>query len=193
MKARVIGVTGYKRSGKDSIAAVLTSEYGYTRVALADPLKKMALAIDPVVALSADSSIRLSRLIERDGWEKAKAVDDVRRFLQRLGSEGVRDTLGSDAWLLRLRRTLTGQDTLIGAHHASVDPQLKVVVPDIRFPNEAEAVRDMGGHIWRVTRPGCESDGHQSEAGIDRIVPDIVLGNEGSLEDLASAVKWLMS
>ena len=194
---RIVGVTGYKRSGKDSVAAVLTGSHGFKRVAFADPLKEMALAIDPYVEYVAGRHggvfWRLSRVIDSEGWEAAKALPDVRRFLQRLGTEGVRDTLGPDAWLLCFRRALTGAADLVSAHHATVDPQLKVVIPDVRFPNEAAAIREMGGQVWKVTRPGCASDGHASEAGIDRISADYTLGNSGSLEDLAQVVKVLMS
>jgi hypothetical protein len=61
-----------------------------------------------------------------------------------------------------------------------------VVVTDCRFPNEAAMVRQFGGHIWQVVRPGHEPPrtGHASETTGDEFAPDVVLVNDGSLTDL---------
>ena len=47
--------------------------------------------------------------------------------------------------------------------------------------------------MWKVVRPGLEDDDqHPSEASVDDIVPDVLLGNDGSLEDLHRAVDLAM-
>jgi hypothetical protein len=73
-----------------------------------------------------------------------------------------------------------------------------VVVTDVRFPNEAQHIRDHGGLVVRVERPGAQDDGaargssHPSESLVDTITPDRTLLNDGTLEDLATRVKSLM-
>lgn len=62
-----------------------------------------------------------------------------------------------------------------------------VVITDCRFPNEARMVRQLGGQIWQVVRPGHEPPrtGHASETTGDEFAPDVVIVNDGSLEQLA--------
>lgn len=176
-----IGITGYKRSGKDTIASVLV-EHGFTRIGFADPLKSMALSCDPFVEIHGRTPefARLTEIVGLLGWELAKDHEDVRRFLQRLGTEGVRDHLGPDAWVnaLKLR--------------ADQEGLTRIVVPDVRFMNEAAAIRKWGGQIWKVHRPGCLSDGHASEAYIEQIDADVEFHNTGEITDLrASALAAL--
>lgn len=75
-KIPLLGLSGYAQVGKDTVADILVAEHGWKRVALADPLKLLAQAID---------------------WDGQK--DDYgRRLLQNLGV-GVREHLHSDLWV----------------------------------------------------------------------------------------------
>lgn len=178
---KIIGITGQARAGKDSVAKILVEEFDFERVALADPLKQMALAIDPFVESEVfhDSHLfeRLSDVIRERGWEKAKAYPDVRRLLQRIGTEGVRNVLGENVWV----------DTLLKKLH----PAGRYVVPDVRFLNEAEAIRNVGGQVWRVTRPGFDGDGHASETEMKDIVATVHVHNGGSMDSLVARVREL--
>lgn len=169
----LIGLTGKARAGKDSVAFALSAVAGYKRVALADPLKEMALAIDPLVG----RRYHLTDVVEVEGWEGAKEVPEVRRFLQRLGTEGVRGTFGAGAWIALLAARIEGTDN-------------PVVVTDVRFPNEAKWVRDAGGVVWRIERPTSGAGGNADHASerVDGIEVDVVIRNDGTLADLADAV-----
>ena len=59
-------------------------------------------------------------------------------------------------------------------------------ITDVRFPNEADAVRKAGGVVIKVRRPFLENvlDEHPSEASVDLIAEDFLILNDGSLEDL---------
>ena len=60
-----------------------------------------------------------------------------------------------------------------------------IVVADVRFPHEANAIREMGGQIWKVERSSLENaDIHSSELDLETIKPDVLMTNNGSLEDL---------
>lgn len=65
-----------------------------------------------------------------------------------------------------------------------------VVITDCRFPNEARMVRQLGGQIWQVVRPGHEPPrtGHASETDGSEFAPDVVIVNDGSVEDLRAKV-----
>ncbi len=176
----VIGLTGYARAGKDTVGEILCSDYGFTRLAFADVLKDTALGADPYVRTRIGSHQRLSSLIEHIGWERAKENDDVRRFLQNLGLS-VRDNIGSDTWLT----------PVISAVRSGSAPGY--VITDVRFPNEAQAVRDAGGFLVRVTRPGtAPALGHISDTALSDTEPDATLHNGSTREDLDEAVFQLL-
>lgn len=169
---RIIGVSGFMRTGKDSVAALL-EEYGYTRLAFADPLRKVAADIDPTISLvdvpeglglAPFDVVTYTQLIDKVGYERAKEVPDFRRFLQRLGTEGIRGNFGEGAWV----------DLAIKAIEAAPDGT-KFVIPDVRFPNEADAIHKLGGVVWMTVRPGYGASDHPSEAEVGNIIPDVVL------------------
>ena len=62
---RWVTLSGPAQSGKDTLALVLVEDHGWTRVAFADPLKEMALAIDPWIDINWDMEVaRLSVLVD---------------------------------------------------------------------------------------------------------------------------------
>lgn len=65
----------------------------------------------------------------------------------------------------------------------------RVVADDVRFVNEAAAVRELGGELWCIERPGLsDSSGHASEAGLGEEMFDRVIVNDGSVMDLRRKV-----
>ena len=64
------------------------------------------------------------------------------------------------------------------------------VITDVRFPNEAAMVRQLGGQIWQIRRPGYEAGGtgHASDTDGDEFAPDRVVTNGGSRDDLRATV-----
>jgi hypothetical protein len=60
-----------------------------------------------------------------------------------------------------------------------------VLFSDVRFPNEAAAIRERGGKVIRVNRAGLEStDDHASERPIPADLVDEEIPNDGSIRDL---------
>lgn len=171
MTQRLIGLHGKKRAGKDTVAAVY-AKHGYTRMAFADRLKELALELDPWVVSEDQFRDRMSAIVEREGWEAAKTIPDVRLFLQRLGTE-VGRALSPNVWVEQLHKQWM----------ANGGPPL--VVSDVRFDNEAEFVKHYGGIVIEVHRPSLkEDDAHASEQGISHELVDFHLYNMHTLEDL---------
>ena len=162
----ILGVTGFARSGKDTFGQFLHT-VGYQRVGFADQLKAMALDVDPLIGYES----HLKALVYLDGWERAKDEHlEVRRFLQKLGV-ACREQFGEDAWVRSLARTL--------------DPAHNYVVTDVRFENEAHWVRQQGGFVVRINRPGFGPvNDHESEKPIPDEQVDWQVQNDGSLMDL---------
>lgn len=181
MSAPLIGLVGAKRAGKDTFAARLVDSHGWVRFAFADTLKDVALAIDPVLignGLEDDwPTYRLSNAVTDLGWEEAKEDPEVRRLLQAIGV-AVRDNLGTTSWI---------DPVLREADSARLVADLPVVITDVRFPNEVEAVERAGGKIVKIERPGqTPDDPHPSEAlAWDRsLIPWATISNYAGIETL---------
>src|SRR5438128_6335704 len=103
---KLIGITGYAQHGKDTVGKMLVEHFGYERHAFADQLKAMALVLDPWIVSEDQFRARLSDIVEREGWEAAKTVPEIRIFLQVRGTEAVRDMVGENAWVDALDRVV---------------------------------------------------------------------------------------
>lgn len=190
----LVGLMGKARAGKDTVAAALGEERGFRRFAFADALKSAALGLDPLVQFGDDETalawragapsglrpVRLSEVVDALGWEEAKGAREVRRTLQRLGV--AMRAIQNDIWI---------NGPLREAQHVRARG-VPVVFTDVRFPNEARAIRQSGGVLVRVERPDLESDDrHVSEVGLDDWQADANLINDGTVEDLRKAARLL--
>lgn len=171
----IIGVSGYAQSGKDEIAKI-TKEYGFERAAFADTLRESLMALNPLIGLG----VYLKDFVTMVGWDEAKRKSpEVRRLLQRMGTETGRKIFGENIWV---NRTLS-----------SLDPTKHYILTDVRYKNEANAIRDLGGQMWRVTRPGTGPvNNHKSEVDLDDYSFDFTLKNNGDLANLDYLVKKMM-
>jgi hypothetical protein len=169
----LIGLSGYARVGKNSVAAILVEEFGYKQVALADKLKQALATLNPNV--SSRYPIELADVLAQGGWEYAKQYPEVRRLLQVLGTEVGRKMFWEDFWTdLAFRE---------------VSPGDKVVFSDVRFPNEADRVKSLGGEIWRITRNDyAPINAHESETALNAYPFDRHINNGRTLEDLRTKI-----
>lgn len=168
----IIGLSGYARSGKDTVASFLL-EQGYQRRAFADLLRNAVYELDPLL----DGGARVRNIVDLLGWEAAKVqYPEVRRLLQRMGTEAGRNLLGENVW--------------VDATLAKMAPDTRYVITDVRFPNEADAIRARGGMIWRVNRPNFGPlNSHASEVSMDGYRCDFYINNNGDLEELRRQVE----
>lgn len=179
---RLIGITGKKRAGKDTLGAILTEEYGYVRSAFADPLKDALERMDPLIT---SNDLRLSEiLMSLSGWERAKSFPEVRRALQGFGDA---------ARHLDPRIFVRKQEQIM---QEAADAGQRLVITDARRLNELDAVADRGGLILRIVRPDEEDlqDDHISEREfLNYRRPHIILRNGGTVDDLRERVRSLFS
>jgi len=170
----IIGLSGYARSGKDEVAKLLVEEYGFTRLAFADKIRQLLLAIDPSLG-----GPKLSTIVAEYGWDVAKSKTEVRELLQHLGV-AARTLIDEHIWVT----TVLNQIEEIDKNY---------VITDVRFENEANAIKLIGGEIWRVRRTNnVPVNDHVSENALDGFKFDKILKNEGSLDDLRELVRRRM-
>lgn len=172
MRPAVIGIAGPARAGKDTLARFIIANIGGYRYSFADPIRAM---------LKAGFGIDMSEpyWLERKEEVIAALGKSPRQLMQTLGTEWGRDLVHPDVWLL------LGLNQLMSAGPG-------MVIPDVRFGNEAAWVRKHGVlvHVRRGDAPAVNA--HASEAGIEVGEGEIVFKNDGSIEDLSELVKhWL--
>lgn len=182
----LIGISGYARSGKDEAAKVLVEKFGFRRVAFADKLREFLYALNPIIGYGKESldkpyvgeAVFVNDVIDAIGWDGYKETGystEIRRLLQRLGTEAGRDVLWDSIWI---DATLT-----------NMDEGDRIVITDCRFPNEARAVREAGGQLWRIDRWGVgPANQHPSETSLDDYDFDRVIFNGGTLEEYRDKV-----
>jgi hypothetical protein len=175
----IIGLSGYARSGKDTIANILVEE-GFKRVAFSDALQKCMIAFNPIIDwdLVNNVPIRYVDLVEELGYDKCKELyPEFRRSLQFMATEVGRNTFDENIWLNFVTDRI------------NAEPNQDWVITDCRFRNEIKAVEDAGGFIWRVMRYGYNgANNHISEHELDNYNFDEIIFNNGSIDDLKEKV-----
>ncbi len=178
---RIIGLSGVARAGKDTVGEILENLYGYKTKSFSDTLNKALIALNPRVDVKVPD-LRVSRyadVIEEYGYEHAKEYPEIRTLLQRMGTEVGRDILGPNIWVEALFNDVGAWD--------------KVAITNVRFPNEYAAVKEYGGVVWRVDRPGFEAaNGHVSDTALDDYDFDATIYNNGTQRQLADRVMSLL-
>lgn len=207
----VVGLSGYAGAGKDAVADILVSDYGFTKMAFAEPLKRMLRNLDPIIGhelyagccnecsdVPEVTEVRFSdaakfgfndQSLKHSPW-----AEEVRDLWQKFGTEVFREE-DEDYWV-RLA---------VSAIHES--PSDRIVFTDVRFENEADMIYDLRGEdefvpadarpqssVWRIARPGLASyDVHPSEQMVGLLGEEVTILNIGTLEDLEEPVSIAMS
>ena len=149
--SKIIGLAGPKGVGKSTYANQLVFDMYKTRewsdairiISFASPLKEM-----------------LGCIVHKDYIEdKERVIPNLgvsaRHCLQTLGTEWGRNLISDSIWIDITRHRIEESDAKI------------FIIDDVRFDNEAEMIRDMGGEVWKLSRSGVnEDDAHISESGV---------------------------
>lgn len=174
----IIGLTGLAGSGKDTVAGHLIERYGFEPISFAAPL---------YAAVGIITGMSYSELSDRDVKEKPiKWLGrSPREILQSLGTEWGRKMIHENLWVM------------VAMHRVAeiTEDGGNVVITDVRFDNEAIAIKLAGGDIWKVDRPGvhtCVGDcaEHESEKGVSEALVDHTVLNDKSLLDLNAQVDF---
>lgn len=184
--AKLVGLTGYAGAGKDAFAKSLKLRGGFERVGFADAVKEMALVLDPLLTIPGANEhdlAYLSNVVMAYGWEKAKEYPAVRTYLQVLGTDAVREIIGTDAWVRAAEAKVIGH----------LREGRNVVMTDVRFANEVAFVKAYGGTVVKIMRPDVHAvNDHISDTGVDDLEVDVVLWNTGTLDDLGQLATSLL-
>jgi len=171
----LVAFTGPAGSGKSTAADTLC-EAGWVRVKMAGTLKDMAACFLRAAGVE-DVQACL------DGAMKETPLPQIggrtpRHVMQTLGSEWGRDQIAASIWVDLARAECL---RLMAAGH-------RVVIDDVRFENEAQMVRELGGAVVGVSGRAAHVGAHASEAGIDA---DWRIPNNGSRGAFVGAIHYI--
>ena len=194
----IVGLTGAAGSGKDTVADILVQYRGFQRLAFADALyDEVRTAFDVPIGLLRNRETKETPTAMLTLWrcsdkDFCKTVEDIlaargatqidrewlspRQILQWWGTE-YRRAQRQDYWTSRIAAMIGEQ------------PDRRFVITDVRFQDEADVVRDAGGIIALVVRPGIAPvSTHATESFWRNCDPDWKIDNAGSLDDLRITV-----
>ncbi len=166
----IIGLCGSAGVGKDTAASYLEQAHGFVTYAFADPLRNM------LEALLVEAGLDYAYIYERHLKEQPIPGLGLsyRHLAQTLGTEWGR-ALADDFWLRLAALNL-------GLPAAPIHD--RIVITDVRFPNEAAWVEQHQGRVVRIFRPVAAVRAHTSEALVDQIVPWARIDNTGTVDQL---------
>ena len=176
MKPLLIGLTGKAKVGKDTSGHYLNRHHGFELYALAWPLKS---GIEAMFDLSPSVWTQDNKEAVIPWLGKSP-----RQLMQSLGTEWGRQLVHPDIWV---RAMLHRWDMV-----RTMDPP-RLCVMDVRFDNEAEAIRLRGGVVVKIIRPDAPAvEPHSSEAGVSDAHIDHFIRNDRGVHDLEKALHSLM-
>lgn len=162
---KLIGITGLKTSGKTALAQFLETALLPSSVAIVS----FADALKDEVALATGNS--------REFIEANKK--NFRLILQGWGTDFRRELCSKDYWVTKL---------LTKALAYKRNGVEYLIIPDVRFQNEADAITNVDGYLIRVVRKAVESnDMHPSEMEQRTLKVHQTIQNDFSLEHLRQA------
>lgn len=185
MTKPIIGIAAKAYNGKDEVAQYLEQRHGFWKVAFADPIKDMLL-----IPAFGEFGLTRQHFIDPDLKEAPLELlggKSPRQLMQLLGTEWGRNLVSTELWIR------------LAARHVERLSQLKtvdgIVIVDVRYENEAEWVRSIGGQVWHLVRPGARrASSHSSEDGVAVFFPkkDGYLNNDGTLEQLHARIDFAL-
>ena len=183
----LIGLLAKKQHGKDTCADYLVNSHGFIKKSFAQPLKEGCGCLFDFTD-------------EQLYGEKKEDIDSFwgvspRKIFQYIGTDIFRKDinklipdLNDDFWVkCFVKKYLT-----MIKHY----PNNKVVVSDVRFQNEVDAIHDLGGIVIKLERPTLDydKDVHISELGIDLIQNyDNKVLNDGTINNLYNKIEILVN
>lgn len=141
---KIIGITGSAGSGKDTIGDILVRNLpNWEKVSFAGHLKDVTALLfgfDRKMLAGETPEDRQIREQPDPYWSEKMGKDFTPRFaLQFFGTNLLRNQLHQNIWVDCLEKKILESDK-------------NIVITDVRFPNEIDMIKSIGGEVWRVER-----------------------------------------
>lgn len=172
---RVIGLTGPKGSGKDTVGDILKTSYdGVQTIAFADPIKNV---IQHIFNLNGGKN-------DYDSFKRVDLSCNLEDVTHSVPGRHVVREIG-----MLMRRYDEQQFNRYVREKIEKLPDTWWIVTDVRFDNEYIMLRELGATIIKIERPGYKYDGHITERGFDHHLVDYVINNDSTQLKLRQQVE----
>src|SRR5665213_2139245 len=152
MGKNIIGLVGFISSGKNTVADLLISNHGFTKESFAAPLKDAVSVMfgwDRALLEGDTEESRLFREAPDLFWsEKMGKPFSPRYAMQLMGTEAGRDVFYENLWVDALEKRITKKISTGDI----LRQESNFVITDVRFSNEINKIKNMGGYVFRVKR-----------------------------------------
>ncbi len=190
----LIGICGLIGSGKDTVAQNLIDNHNFVKISFADKLKDAVASMfswdRELLDGKTDKSRAWREQVDQYWTQETGREITPRLVLQEFGTECMREGFYDGIWVSLTKK------------HIIDNPNTHFVIPDVRFPNEAKMLYEVGGQVWRVKRGqdpiwfriyqdvGVEpKDVHASEWAWAHTKFTHTIDNNGTLLDLKNQVQ----
>ena len=174
----LVGLVAKKGSGKDTMGDYMVNNYNFEKTHFADPLKE---AVRHIFDLNDEQLYGKDKEIFDPRWKKTP-----RELFQIFGTDIMRNIMSP----------MLGLENNLWVHRFRVWYEDKrdsnIVVADVRFPSEADEIRELGGILIRIDGNSKNEDYHISEQLINEIPVDHIIENNGSIEEYYEKIKVLV-
>lgn len=186
----IIGLSGIQGAGKDTVGEILINEYGFVKLSFAGALKDAISALfgwprDMLEGATEES--RVWRETVNEYWAEKTNIPDFtpRKALQYIGTDLLRNQLCKDIWACIVESKITEM--------LKFNPNTNIVITDCRFTNEFVILKKFDStRIVKIERNNLNQTNiptHSSETEWTDYPFDIILPNNGSIEDLKKLIK----
>ena len=162
---KVIGVSGFAGSGKDSFANIFVEKYGYTKISMADSIKDMLSVVfgwDREMLQGATPESRLWRETPDEFWSSVLEYPFTpRKAMTTIGTNLFRVHFHKDIWVQSVKKKI-------------LDVGTNVIIPDLRFGNEIEMMRDIGACLFEIER-GARPEWYERALKENLLIQDGIL------------------
>lgn len=215
---KIIGLTGKKGSGKDTVADYLVKHHGFVKLSFAAPLKEICSILFGFTESQMNDHTLKETVDSRWGVSPRQVLQFVGTSLFRNGMEKLIPEMKDNFWIEIMKRKI--EETVKTVRYRSkyendnayVVPYYpeKIVITDIRFDNEAKLVyeynnsdpeisfgnrfRSAKSEIWNISRRVSldNTSNHITEFGISEKLITRKIDNNGTLEDLHKQLEELI-
>lgn len=177
---KLIGIIGRKRSGKDTIADYLVDIHKYDKLTFAEPIKKI---LEILFGFDHDQLYGNKKDVIDTRWNISP-----RKVMQFIGTNIFREkindliaNIGDNFWVKIMHNNCKKM----------LDENKKIVISDVRFQNEVDMIRELGGILIKISRDTVVKD--IIENNIDDINGDFNVTNDGTIEELLEKIEKLVS
>jgi|TARA_R110000822_G_scaffold1158_2_gene5201 hypothetical protein len=181
----IIGITGKARSGKDTIGDHLEESLGFTKVSLAEPIKRVVKDVFQLTDFQTYDEVEREKPLEHwPDWTP-------RKLFQFVGTESFRELIDPQIWIkslwVRIQNDLKD------------DPNTHFVITDLRFPDELDFLTknvksETVFKTIKVTRPNCDGNvgiqGHATES--HNLETDFVIVNDSDIIALYTETQYIV-